>query len=432
MNVVVEDAGTCRKKLSVEWPAERVQSEYDSMLAEFCKMAKIKGFRPGKAPVKVVEKRYAKDILEEVRERLVPAGYQQAVKERNLQVVQVLDLEDVTLEIGKPMTFTVSIEVAPEFDLPKYKGIPLERKKETVADEKVDETILSIREQFASFDEVEGRPVQKGDLVQIDYEGVCDGQPIEDMGEATKGLGARKDFWVRADENAFLPEFADGLAGMNIGEKKQIFVEFDAEFSVQELAGKKATYFVDVKGVREKKLPGVDEAFLKRIGVEDEETLRARIREDLERAAKQRETGQLRNALIEHLLKSVDMEVPPSAVSRETQQIIQDIVRENTSRGAKQEQLIEKKEEIMDVAARNAMDRVKAQFLLDRIAEEEGIEVNPQQLREHVDRMAGGYGMTPDALRAELKKKDAMDNVKEELRRNLTVDFLLEQAAIKE
>lgn len=432
MNVVVEDAGTCRKKISVEWPAERVQADYDSVLSQFSKVAKIKGFRPGKAPIKVVEKRFAKEILEEVRERLVPAGYQQAIKDKDLQVVNVLDLGDVTLEVGKPMSFTVNIEVAPEFDLPEYKGIPLERKKESVTDAQVDETVQSIREQFASFDEVEGRAVQKGDLVQVDYEGLCDGKPIETLSEETKGLGERKDFWVRADENAFLPEFADGLAGAQIGDKKEILVEFAAEFPVKDLAGKKATYSVDVKAVREKKMPDVDEAFLKRIGVEDEDTLRARIREDLERAAEQRETRAMRNAVIEHFLKAIDMEVPPTSVSRETQQIIQDIVRENTSRGAKQEQLIEKKDEIMEMAARSATDRVKVQFILDRIADKESIQPTPQQVREHVERMAAGYGMTPDALRAELKKRDAMDDVTSELRRSMTVDFLLEQASVKE
>lgn len=432
MNVVVEDTGTCQKKIGVEWPAERVQEDYSAVLAEFCKAAKIKGFRPGKAPVKVVEKRYAKEIMDEVRERLLPAGYQKALKDKNLNVVQVLDLGEVTLELGKPMSFTVSVEIAPEFELPEYKGIPLQRQKEPVLDEKVDETILSIREQFASFDEVEGRPVQKGDLVQVDYEGVCAGAAIEDISEETKGLGMRKDFWVRADENAFLPEFAEGLAGAEIGEKRQIFVEFAKDFTVKDLAGKKATYFVDVKAVREKKVPDIDEDFLKRIGVDDEATLRTRIREDLERGAEQRETSRLRSAVIEHLLNAVEMEVPPTVVSRETQAIVQDIVRENTSRGANQEQLMEKKEEILDVATKNATERVKAQFILDRIAEKEQIEVSPQRFREHLDRLATSYGMKPDTLRAELKKRDAIDNVKDELRRSMAVDFLLESATIQE
>ncbi len=432
MNVVVEDTGTCRKKIGVEWNAERVQQDYDSVLAEFCKASKIKGFRPGKAPIKVIEKRYAKEIMDTVRERLVPAGYQQAIKDKNLNVVHVLDVSDVSLELGKPMTFTVSVEIVPEFELPEYKGISLERQKEEIPEEKVDETVLSIREQFASFDEVQGRSVQKGDLVQVDYEGVCDGTAIEEISEETKGLGARKEFWVRADENAFLPEFAEGLAGAEIGEKRQIFVEFAKEFPVKDLEGKKATYFVDVKAIREKKLPDVDEDFLKRIGVDDEETLRTRIREDLQRGAEQREASRLRNAVVNYLLNAIEMDVPPTVVSRETQAIIQDIVRDNTSRGAKQEQLMEKKEEILEVATKNAAERVKAQFILDRIADQEKIEVPPQRFREHVDRLAGSYGMKPDALCAELKKRDAMDNVKNELRRSMTVDFLLESAAIKE
>lgn len=432
MNVEIEDVGTCRKKVNVEWPAERVDADYKKVLAEYCKVAKIKGFRPGKAPVKVVEKRYAKQMLEDLRDRLVPAGYQQSIKDNNLKVVTVLEVDEPEVAVGQPLKFAVTVEVEPDFPLPEYKGIALTRKVEPVPEERVDETIQSIQDQFASFDEVTGRAVQKGDLVQVDYEGICEGAPIESLGEEVKGLGERKDFWVRADENAFIPEFADGLVGAEVGQKREIQVDFKDDFPVKALAGKKASYFVDVKGIREKKVPPMDEEFFKRLGVEDEATLRERIREDLVQAAERRETGRLRNEAIEHLLSGIQVDLPPTAVSRETQQIIQDIIRENTSRGAAQEQLMEKKDEIMESATRNAEGRVKAQFVLDRIADAEQIEVNPQQLREHIERLARSYGMTADALRAELKKREALDNVKAELRRSLAVDFIMDQAKIAE
>lgn len=430
MNVAVEEAGSCRKKLQIEWPPEKVAEEYAKVLSEYSKAAKIKGFRPGKAPVKVVEKRFAKQILEDVRDRLVPEGYRHAVKEHQLTVVQIVEMDDPVAEPDKPMAFSVTVEVAPDFELPAYKGIPLTRTLEAFGDERVEETIQSLREQFASFDERTDRPVEKGDLVQVDYEGVCEGQPIEALGESAKGLGQRKDFWVRADDHAFLPEFADGLAGASIGEKREIPVDFAETFPVKELAGKKAVYYVDVKAIRERKLPPMDEEFYKRLGVENEDVLRARIREDLERGAERKEAGRLRNAVIEHLLGSVEMDLPESAVSRETQHIIDDIVRENTTRGAAQDQLVEKKEEIIEVASRNAHNRVKAQFILDRIADAENITVSPVQLKQHLDRMASGYSMTTETLKAELKKRNAMDNVSAELRRSLAVDFLMDQAVV--
>ncbi len=432
MNVTVEDAGTCRKKLTIEWPVERVQADYELALKQYAKVARIAGFRPGKAPAKVVERRYAKDIIKDVRDQLVPEGYQQAIKDKALTVVQVMDLDEPIVELGQPMRFAVTVEVAPDFDLPNYKGIALERKTEAVDESKVDETITNIAEQFASFDEVTEGPVQRGDLVQVDYEGTCEGQAIEDMGEETKGLGKREDFWMQADDNAFIPEFADGVVGAEIGEKRQIQVDFPADFAAKPLAGKKAAYFVDVKGMRRKRLPELDEEFYKRLGVADDAELRTRIREDLERAASQRETERLRNAIVDHLIKDWSVDLPPTAVSRETSQIVQDVIRENTRRGAAQEMLMEKKDEIMDMASRNAENRVKAQLVLDRIADTEDVTVSAKALDEHIQRLAAGYGMKPDQLRAELKKRDTVDTVEEELRRSMTIDWLMEQAVISD
>ena len=432
MNVQIEDAGACRKTIKVEWPPERIEEDYRKVLTEYGKVARIKGFRPGKAPIKVVEKRYAKDIIKDVRERLVPEGYQKAVKDHNLNVLGVIELDEPDITLGAPCTFSVTVEVAPEFTRPNYKGIPLARQQAAIPEERVDETITSIQEQFGAFEEVGDRPVAKGDLVQVDYEGVCEGTPIDDMGPDTKGLGKREDFWVRADENAFLPEFGDGLVGAQPGEKKQVLVDFPDDFAAESLRGKQATYFVDVKAIREKKLPEKDAAFFERLGVKDEAELRERIQEDLKQRAEQQETQRLRNEAIDYLLNQVETELPPSAVSRETQQIVQQIVRDQTSRGAQQDQLVDKKEEIMEMAGSNAEKRVKAQFLLDRIAEQESIAPSPAEIRTHIDRMAASYGMSPDGLRKELKKRDAIDTVTDELRRSMVVDFLLAQAQISE
>ena len=432
MNVVVEDAGTCRKTIQIEWPADRVRSDYDAALKQYCKMARISGFRPGKAPVAVVEKRFAKQIVEDVRDRLVPEGYQQAIKEKELRVLKVTDVTEASVELGAPLSYTVSVEVAPDFDLPEYRGVRLTRETEPVAEDKIDETIDSVREQFASFDEVSDRPVQKGDLVQVDFEGFCENQPIEELCPEAKGLGQRENFWVRADENAFLPEFTTGLLGAQPGEKRQVQVDFPEDFAAPELKGKQATYFVEVKGLREKKLPPLDAAFFERLGMADEAALRARIREDMEQAAEDRETARLRNAAIDYLLKDLEMDLPPTALAFETQRIIENVVRDNTSRGIKESELVEKKGEIMEMAQRNAESRVKVKFLLDRIAEQEKIEVSARDVEEQIQRMAGGYGMSPTAFRAELKKRDALEALEEDLRRSKTIDLIMEQAVMDE
>lgn len=432
MKAVIEDAGTCRKKIKVEWPADKVQADYRNVLAEYSKVARVKGFRPGKAPVKVVEKQYARSIIKDLRDRLIPEGYQQAVKEHKLEVLQVLDLEEPDITVGEPCHLSITVEVAPDFTLPEYKGVPLTRKVEPVTDEQVDETINRFQQQFATFEEVSDRPVGRGDLVQVDYEGVADGQPIDDISANTKGLGKREDFWVQADDNAFLPEFADGLVGAKVGEKKQIQVDFSDDFAAEELRGKQATYFVDIKNIREKKLPELDAAFFEKLGIKDEAELRERIRSDLQAGAESRETGRLRNAVVDHIANQIEMDLPPSRTARETQQMVEQIVRDQQSRGAQENMLVEHKDEIMQTATRGAEQRVKAQFVLDQIAAKEAIEPTPAQIRTHIDQLAARYAMPPDKLRAELKKNEALDNVVAELRRSLVIDFLLEQAQISE
>lgn len=431
MNVSVENMGPCQKKISVEIPASYVSETYDGLVKEYVKAAKIKGFRPGKAPQKVVEKQYAKQLADEVRERLVPEGYRKAMSEHKLSVLQVLNVSDVTYDAGQPMKYDVQVEVAPEFDMPVYKGIPLERQKVEVPEEKVDETLQNIREQMASFEAVEGRPVQKGDLVQVDYDAVCDGVAVEGIGPETKGLGTRKDFWVRTDENAIFPEFVEGLEGASVGDQKQIAVRFPETFPVAALAGKEATYMVDVKAIREKKLPEWTPEILKNFNVDSPEQLKERIREDLLQSAEQREAARLRTRLIEHLVTQVEMELPASSVAQETNQIIQDVVRQNSKRGVDSKVLEEKRDEIVETAGRNARERVKVRFMLDRIAHEEKIEPTPSQFQAHLAQLASEYGMPPAALQAELKKREALDGVRDELRRSLLVDFLMEQAAIQ-
>lgn len=430
MNIVIEDAGTCRKKMNIEWPSERVDSEFDKSVKEFARVAKIQGFRPGKAPLKMVGNMYSKKILEDVRDRLVAEAYQTAIKENNLEVVNVIDVDEITAARGTPLTFSVTVEIAPDFDLPPYDGIKLTRNPVEVDEAKVDETIDAIAGQFASYEEVEGRAVQRGDLVQVNYDGIVEGQSIEELGEDVKGLGKRDDFWVPTDENAFLPEFGDGLIGLEVGAKTQIFVDFPVDFAAALLAGKKATYFVEVKGIRAKVIPELDEAFFKRIGVKDEAELRERIRKDLKNSAEQQETTRLRNEVIDYFLSRMDVDLPATIVANEARQIVQSVIRDNSTRGVPHEQLIEKRDEILDMANRSAESRVKAQFVLDRIAAKENIAVTPSQLENHIQRLAMGYGMKADVLRQELEKRKAIKEVEAELRRSLTLDYLMEKADI--
>lgn len=431
MNVKVENAGPCRKTLRIEMPSERVTAEYEQVLGAFAQTARIPGFRPGKAPRDLVKRRYAKDIEEEVKERLIPDGYHGALEQEKLSPVAVLGVHDVVFNLGQPMTFGVTLDIPPEFTLPVYKGLPLEGKKTEVTDQDVEEALNSVVEQNARWEEVSDRPAQRGDLVQIDYEGFCDNKPVEELAPKAAGLGKGKDFWMLADDNAFLPGFADGLAGAKIGEKRQVMVDFAADFVEKAVAGRKATYFADVKALRQKKLPALDDELAKSLGLASADELKTRVREDLLKQREEQEKRRRKSDIMKALLEATKLDVPESVVLQETRDAVYDIVRQNSYRGASREQIEESKDQIFEQASRSAGEKVKIRYILHRIADQEKVEATPEEVSARLAEMAAQYNVTPQQFRAELDKRNALDGVAEDIRVNKTLDFLLEQAKIK-
>jgi trigger factor len=218
---------------------------------------------------------------------------------------------------------------------------------------------------------------------------------------------------------------------MKIGENKQITVEFAKDFAEPAVAGKKVSYQVELKGIREKVLPPLDESLLEKFGVKTEEELRKQMREEMERMAKQREDQRRKNEIIKHLMKKASFDLPESVVQSETRNSVYDLVRQHSAQGVSEDDIESKKEEIFETATRNAQEKVKLRYILHEIAEAEDVQVSREAVDEHIAGMARGYGMEPEAVRAELQKRNALDNLKEDLRMSRTLDKLLEEATIK-
>lgn len=432
MNVKMEDAGPCRKKLLIEVPAERMDAEYERVVDAFAREARIPGFRPGKAPRQLVAKRFSKDILQEVKDRIIPLGYHEAIEQQKLDPVAILGVENVSFLAGQAATFTVVLDVPPEFKLPSYREIPVTTQKVEIVDEEVDAAKKRLLEQAARWEEVAGRAVQAGDLVSVDYEGVCEGKAIEELAPESPGLGKGKDFTVLASEESFLPGFGQALVGASIGEKRQVPVNFPADFVEKAVAGKACSYFVDIKGIREKKLPDLDAELLGKLGVESEAVLVQRIRDDMRTMKENAEKRRQHNELIRFLLERTTLDVPESVVAQETRDVVYDIVRQQSYQGVSREAIEKQKDEIFEVASRNAAEKVRIRYILHRIAEQEKIEVAEDEVGEEIARMAARYGMPAADFRAELKKKNAVEQVREDIRLNKTLDFLLQHAKIQQ
>lgn len=431
MSVTIEIAGPCRKKLRIEINAERVAGTQAEILREFRQMAAIPGFRPGKAPEPMVEKRYAKEIDEEVRKKLIPDTYREAVSEQKLRVVGMPQIEKVEHQPGQPMIYTASVDVAPDFALPDYKGIAVKRKETPVTDEDVNKMVESLREQQADFTAVEGRGLKTGDFAVVNYTGVADGKPISELAADAKGLGEHKDFWLLIESDSFLPGFCDQLLGATTGEKKQVLINFPADFPQKTLAGRKATYFVDIVGIKEKKLPEVTEEFAKKLGAESLDKLKEQVRKGIAHEREAETQSDLRNQLVDHLLKQVQFDLPDSLVAAETRSIVYDLVRENTMRGVSREELEQRKNDIFGFAAQNAKDRLRASFILDAVAEAEGIKVEEHELDDRITSIAQRNRTTPERLKAQLTEQDGFGEIEDQIRVAKTLDFLLTNAKVE-
>jgi trigger factor len=436
IQVKIETAGPCRKLLTIEVASAAVDSQYKKMLDLYSKRARIPGFRPGKAPAQLVERHYGKDMREEVKDHLLAFGYRGALDQEKLRPVATVDVTDESpILAGSPFSFKVTVDLPPTFDLPSYNGIQIEIPKNEVTDAQVEEAVTQFRDRMARFNEIKDRAVKSGDILKIDYHGVCGDQPVETLAPASAGLGQGKDFWLRTDESAdadFLPGVAKAVEGMELGSTREIAVSFPADYHVKEVAGKTAAYTITVKDIREKTLPEMDEEFFKMAGVANLDELKARIRDNLESAAERNAAAQRLDAAAKHLLEHTRIdELPQTQVQSEAQQIVMNIVRENTMRGVSSDQIKDQRESILNAATRSSEDRVKLTYILDRIAETEKIEVTEGDVTTHIAMMAARRRQAPDKLRAELQKDDRIEGVRHDLRNEKALEFVVKNAAVK-
>ena len=430
MSVTIENTAPCRKTLRVEVDAQRVAGTRAEILQEFRKHATIPGFRPGKAPEPMVEKRYAHEIDDELRKRIIPDTYREVLAEKKLHVVGYPRVEKVEYQPGRALVYTAAVDTAPEFKLPDYKGIDLKKKEVPVTDEDMNKTIDSLRDQQAEFVNVEGRALRTNDFAVLSYTGIADGKPIAELVPDAKTLGEHKDFWLLITSDSFLPGFCDQLLGAQTGEKRQAMINFPADFPQKPLAGKKATYFVDVTAIKEKRLPELDDEFAKKIGVESVDKLKEEIHKSLAAEREAQARADLRQQIVDQLLSKVDFDLPESLVAQETRSIVYDLVRENTRRGVTKETLEEKKDDILGFATQSARDRLRASFILGAIAEVEGIKVEETEIEQRIAQLAQRYRVTPEKLKAQLSERGGVGEIEEQILEGKTLDFLLANAKV--
>ena len=431
MNVTVENLAPCRKLLRVEVDVKAVDEAFDSMTKEFQKQASLPGFRPGKAPRAMVLKKYEADIKDEVKRKLIGDAYRKAVDEKKIDVVGQPDIEEIQFGPGQSLQFAATIETAPEFQLPEYKGLPAKREAKSVGDADVERALKLLAQQHTKFETV-ARELRPGDIAVVNYTGTCDGKPMTEIAPTAKGLGEQKNFWVDVGSETFLPGFADQLTGAKAGDRRTVNTDFPANFATKELAGRKGMFDVELVEVKEKILPAIDDAFAKKYGAENLEKLRAGVRRDLENELTYSQTRTVRNQIVRGLLDRVNFELPETAVAHETRNVVYDIVRENSQRGVARDAIEKQKDEIYSAATRSAKERVKLAFLVQRIAEKENIKVSQEDILRRAQTLAAMYQIPPDKFLKDLQKRNGVMELYDQVAHEKVLAFLEQNARIED
>lgn len=431
VNITVENLAPCRKLLRVEVDAKAVDEAFDAITKDYQKQASLPGFRPGKAPRDLVIKKYEAEIKDEVKRKLIGDNYRNALEEKKISVLGYPDIEEIQFGRGQNLQFAATIETAPEFQLPEYKGLSVKREIKSVTDEDVERALNLLAHQHVKFETV-ARELKMGDVAVVNYTGACDGKPITETAPTAKGLTEQKNFWVDIAPNTFIAGFAEQLAGAKAGDKRTVSVDFPADFVTKELAGKKGVFEVEVVEVKEKVLPPIDDELAKKYDAENLEKLRAGVRRDLENELKFSQAKAMRGQIMDSLLNRTNFDLPETAVAHETKNVVYNIVQENSKRGVPRELIEKQKEEIYTAATRSAKDRVKLAFLVQRIAEQEKIQVTQEEVLQRVQSLAAAYQIPPDKFIKDLQKRNGINELYDQIAHEKVLAFLEQNAKIED
>ena len=407
---------TCRRELELEIPAETVQKAVERVAKEFARVARVPGFRPGKAPVTLIRRRFADDIKSEVLQSLVPEQIERAVTENKMVPVTQPQVDKVDFAESGPVKFRATFEVLPEFELGQYKDLEVEIDDLKIEDADVDKAIEELRDRAATFVPVEGRPIADGDYAQLKLKGIPAGG-----GETLEADSVL--CHVGGEET--MDAFNQNLRGANTGDHKNFDVTYPADYPDPKLQGKTYSYAVEVLGIKEKKRPELTDEFAKDVSeAQTIEELRTKVRENLEAARAHRQNDQTREKLLAQLVKAHDFPVPQALVEHQMDSRLERTVRSLAAQGVDPRAVNVDWVALRSRQKDRAIEDVKAELLLDRIATAENIDVTEEDVEKEIEAIAQRSGESATAVRANLTRQGALDRMKSKLRSEKTLDWL--------
>jgi trigger factor len=415
-------------RLDVEVPPEAVRKGVEAKVRELGRQVRVPGFRPGKAPRRVIENRLGRDyIYMEALQEQLPSWYSQAVIETDLRPIDQPEINfDEALDEEDGFKFSATVEVRPQAKLGEYKGIEVPKREIEVSDEEVDARLEELRVQFATLAAVEGRPVQEGDFVVLDFKGErMTGGPLE-------GAEA-EDYMLEVGRGELLPDFEQNVVGMNAGERKQFGVTFPLDYAEESLRGQAVLFSVHVKEIKERDLPPLDDDFVKEASeFETLDELRAAVREQLEAAVEQRVAGEFRGRVLDAVAENAEVEVPDVMAHEKAHEMVESFERSIRAQGMEPEQYYQlagsNHHDFEERVRPDAEDTVKKELVLDAVAEAEGIEADEDAVMHEIQHLAEDSDRSPEEIAATLRANGTYALLEEEISRQKALEFLAENA----
>jgi trigger factor len=418
-----EASANTKREIQVEVPAADVARETDTLIQKYQKLARIPGFRRGHVPASVIKQRFSEDIKSEVVDALVPRFFSREAEKQGLIPVSQPRVTDLHIHDGEPLRFKATFEVMPEIKVEGYKELRADKPAVSVTDEEVEEALKGIQEQRATFNPVEGRALADGDFAQVSL----DGKPKDGEGKPVH----MDDILVEVAGKTTMPEFTENLRGASVGDEKTFDVLYPEDFSDQRLAGKTLTYTVKVQGIKQKNLPELNEGFAKELGeFANLDEVRKKIREGMEAERKQAAERESKDKLVTELIKRNDLEMPEALVERQIDLRLERGLRALAAQGMKSEDM--KKMDLNRLRAgqrEQAVQELKAAMLLEKIADQEKIEVGDEEINREVEALAEQSKQPVESIRARLTQDGVLDRIRNRIRNEKTLDYLYHQSA---
>jgi len=423
--IKLEDLSPVKKKMSFEIPWIEVKEELDAAYRNVGKKAKIKGFRPGKIPRKVLETYFKDHAEEDTITNIINKYYWQAMEERRIAAVSKPDIAQEGIKENTDFSFTASFEIEQDFEPKSYQGMAVEKERIQITENNLEDRLGQIRQMFATMEEIkEERPVAIGDIVTIDFTGSLNGESFKEL--------KADNYFLELGSKKFIPGFEEQLVGMKSGETKSIGVTFPEEYHEKKFAGKDVTFSVTVKDIKEKKLPEIDENFIKNFDKYGSlEDFKNDVRKSLEEEAGRISQTNLQNRILDSLIKDNDFEVPASLVERQIYFMMADTHKRMTSAGMDEKNVTELSLKMHDKFKDDAVKIVKSFLIIKKIAEKESLKVDNADVDNYIKDLDVKHGRDYQQLKSAYEKEERKDSLRAELLQKKVFDFIEQHANIK-